>query len=747
MVARENVAVSEAQSDLRWMLGQLREQAVMAALAALYVAGILILVAAPRATTMAQGVLTGFLSLIVGAAVWLARRNHSVSAWLMVGGCVLVVLLTAAVERVPAAVVLLILPAGLAVLAVGIAGGLVTALLCSVLLLFLPATSLPVGGDLRLVTGLAVWAVVGMISLALRLLLTALEWSWASYRESHGLLERARDTHVQLKQALADLTDANLQLTRLNRLTQALRQAAEDARHASETFVANVSHELRTPLNMIIGFSEMILDAPTAYGCNLPASLLADLEIVLRNSQHLSGLIDDVLDLSQIEAGQVALTRERVVLAEVVDAALVAVRPLFESKGLYLEAEIDPDLTAFCDRTRIREVILNLLSNAGRFTERGGARLRAWREGGDAVVSVTDSGPGIADEDKDKVFRPFQQLDGSLRRRYGGSGLGLSISRSFVEMHGGKMGFESELSVGTTFYFRLPIEPPTPIVGPPTRWLSAEWHYEERTRRPLPAALAVRPRFVLVETGTSLRRLLARYWDEVELVPAGSLEEGLHELARVPGQGLLVNDTRVGEVLQRLSASDLPYGTPIMVCSVPGLAEAAHALGALQYLVKPVAREDLLGALDDLSLVGKTVLIVDDEPDAQRLFWRMLSTSGRGYRVLTAGNGREALSILRGDQPDVVLLDLVMPDMDGFQLLATMRNDPALCAIPTVVISAQDPTGQPIITNTLTVTRRGGLSAPQLLACLQGLTQILSTGGPSRGPEPPAAPSDSPACV
>jgi signal transduction histidine kinase len=161
------------------------------------------------------------------------------------------------------------------------------------------------------------------------------EWAWSAYGRSQQLLDDAQDTQLRLNQMLDDLTSANTRLVRLNRLADGLRQEAEEARRAKEQFVANVSHELRTPLNMIIGFSEMILNAPQAYGASssggrLPPALLADLAVILRNARHLASLIDDVLDLSQIEAGQMALVRERVALSEVVEEALVAVRPLFE---------------------------------------------------------------------------------------------------------------------------------------------------------------------------------------------------------------------------------------------------------------------------------------------------------------------------------------------------------------------------------------------------------------------------------
>jgi CheY-like chemotaxis protein len=355
------------------------------------------------------------------------------------------------------------------------------------------------------------------------------------------------------------------------------------------------------------------------------------------------------------------------------------------------------------------------------------------------VVSVADTGPGIAQEERAKVFQPFQQLDPSLRRRHGGSGLGLSISKHFVELHGGKMWFESQEGTGTTFFFRLPINPPPPPADDLTRWLSPEWHYRERGRPSLAPAPSVRPRFVVLEAGNVLQRLLNRYFDSAELVPVSTLDEAIAELSRTPARALLVNDVAAGEARQRLNLSaGLPHGTPAIVCSVPGTHEAAGTLGVSDYLVKPVAREALLAALDRLPLKGRTVLVADDEPEALRLFWRMLASSPRGYRVVAAGDGQRALRMLRELRPAVLLLDLVMPGMDGFQLLAAKRDDPTIRDIPVIVLSARDPAGQPIVASALAATRAGGLSVAQLLAAIRSLTGILATAGQAGDPAPQA---------
>jgi len=675
--------------------------------------------------------------------VGISRWNYTAAAYTLAIGCLAINLLTVAKSGMTPAVFLLVIPAGLATLAITRWAGVSVAAICTLYLLAAPPVLVPAAPVQRVVAVLAVWCTVGMILLVLRPLLKATEMMWTGYERSLALLEQSRDYQQRLAETLADLTAANMQLTHLNQQAQSLRQAAEDERRAKEQFVANVSHELRTPLNMIVGFAEMMLRTPETYGDHIPPSLLADLAVVLRNSQHLSSLIDDVLDLSQIQAGQFTLSKERVSLAEMIQAAAIAVRPLFESKNLYLETDAAKDLPlVLCDRTRIREVVLNLMSNAGRFTEHGGVRVKAWQEGDDVVVSVADTGPGIAEEDKDKLFQPFQQLDGTLRRRHGGSGLGLSISKNFVDLHNGKIWFESKKGVGTTLFFRLPISPTEPVPETFTRWFNPHQVYEGRSRPTRLKPIAMHPRVVVVERGESLQRLFRRFVDGVDIAPAEDLEEALRGLAQTPAQVLLVNTEKPDEVLKRLADSTaLPSGIPALVCSLPSDADAITALGANDYLTKPITREALFGALEHLGKPIDRILVVDDEPDALHLFRRMLSTADRHCRVFRATNGRQALELLRAQRPDVMLLDLVMPEMNGFQLLAIKNQSPDLVDIPVILISAKDLISQPLVSRTLSVTLRDGLPLPQLLACLKSLSAILApppsaSGSMSLAPSP-----------
>jgi signal transduction histidine kinase/CheY-like chemotaxis protein len=637
---------------------------------------------------------------------------------------------------------LLTVPVILTGVLLGYMHSLILTILLSALLLFYRGP-LEMPALLRFTTLLLIWSAQWLTWVIMRFAMGSVEWAHASYEQNRVLLEAARDQRVQAKQVQQDLLQANTELARVTNRLDVMRQMAEDARRVKEEFVANVSHELRTPLNMIIGFSELLVESPGVYGDELPAGVLSDISVILRNSRHLAGLIDDILDLSQVEAGRWALTKERVPVAEIVESAVSAVSPLFRSKDLFLETDVPEGIgPVFCDRTRIREVVLNLLSNAGRFTDRGGVRVSARTDGPDVVVEVADSGPGIPEESQKRLFQPFEQLDGSIRRLHGGSGLGLSISKAFVELHGGEMWLESQSGIGTRVSFRLPIDPPTTPAPGLARWFNVHAPFEER-RRPRQALHApLRPRYVVIEREDSLQRVLNRYMDQADIVPVRTIQEALAELGRVPAQALLVNDASVSDALLQLSRSgDLPFGTPAIVCSVPGLHEAAEAHGISGYLVKPILSRQILFALDQLGLERGTILVVDDEPEALRLFHRILVSSGREYRVLRAADGRQALDILHDERPDAILLDLVMPNMDGFQVLEWRNADPDLRQVPVLIISARDPLGQPIISNALGLVRGGGLSIAQVISCIEALTAIVGPldqpGDPTRPEMPP----------
>ena len=714
--------------DSQAEIEELQISTVWWSLSPLFPAAVVLYLVAADYTDPMYGTLPGlFLLLLSPAVVFLLHKSrHLAAAVALVIGSFGATLLLMTWSGLPQAVIFLALPVGLAAVLIGFPCSIAAAIACT---LFLLAGEPGVEAALRYVAVVNVWGVIWLVWLTSRPLLLARQWFEASFQQSRAALEESRDYQFQLRRALDDLKEANHQLAQLHRLAHDLRGQADEARRSKEQFVANVSHELRTPLNMIIGFSEMAMNSPETYGPNIPQALLADLEIVLRNSRHLSSLIDDVLDLSQIDAGQMALMKEPVALSEILSAAVTAVQPLFTAKGLSLRTDLPPDLPSLnCDRVRIRQVLLNLLSNAGRFTEHGGVRVAARQDGNHLIVSVADTGPGIKADEIDEIFKPFQQLDGSIHSHWTGSGLGLSISKHFVELHDGRMWLESAPGQGATFYFQLPVtERLAPVDGDMMRLFSPHLTYVERTHRPSLPAAADRPRLLIVEDGSALNRLLTRYLHGVELAAATSLEDAVREIERIPVQALLINAASVSESLGRIEKEiALPYGLPVIVCSVPGIRDAAESLGVSEYLIKPVSREALLAVLDRLAADAKTILVVDDEPDVLRLFRRMLASAERGYRVLRASSAFQARHLLREQRPDIVLTDLIMPEMDGFQLIAEMQADPDLRDIPIVAASARDPSGQPIVSKSLAVSRGDGIAIPQLLASVGALVKTLS---------------------
>jgi signal transduction histidine kinase/CheY-like chemotaxis protein len=602
------------------------------------------------------------------------------------------------------------------------------------------------GGGWSSSVALALFA-IGATAISMQVLYwpirTVAHWAFEYYQRSTALLEETREHRAELVRVVADLAHANAQLARLNALTQGLRYEAEEARAAKEQFAANVSHELRTPLNMIVGFTETMLQTPETYGERIPPALMADLVVIQRNAAHLAKLIDDVLDLSQIDAEQMALTKETVDFRALVLDAVSAVRPLYLSKGLYLTADVVASLPpVVCDGTRVREILLNLLSNAGRFTEQGGVHVWVRHDGDDVAVAVADTGPGIIPQDVNRLFVPFQQLNGSVRRRYGGTGLGLAISKRFVEIHGGKIWVESQPGVGTTFHFRLPLIETRTSSRDYMRGIVPDWEYLGRSRPSLAPKPSTEPRFVVVEAGDVLARLLNRYLPSAEVVSVSTIGEAVASASTDPFQALIVNVPSLARGLEEVETAPLPEGIPAIVCSVLGSSDAACQSGASARLVKPVSGKDLLDALERVGAVKGTVLIVDDEPDALQLFGRMLASSARGYSVLIARDGQEALDLMRDRLPDAIILDLVMPNMGGFALLNALRETPRLSGIPAVVVSALDPRGQPIASSGLAVTRLGGLSAHRLLMSIFALIQLLSAQGSAGVPWLPVEPNE-----
>ncbi|MCC7354313.1 MAG: response regulator [Anaerolineae bacterium] len=687
--------------------------------------------------------LGGLLVLLAFATRQLVRRNYLAGCWLLAGGSLGAILLL--IHWYPGQMTsLLALPVIIAATFIGAEAGLMFSVVVSALVLWFAGAGLSEFTIGNLATLGTIWGALGLSWLGLRPFKTSVTWARINYEHAQGHLREAQQRQLELLEIREDLEDANRQLNRLNAILAASYQKAEEARRAKEQFAANVSHELRTPLNMIIGFSELITQAPTVYGKKLPRVLLADIAAIQRNAAHLSKLIDDVLDLSRLDADRMVLDKRPSSLPLLISETVNAVKSLFDSKGLYIRVEIAGDLPeVVSDPTRIRQVLLNLLSNAGRYTETGGVIIKAWQEGTELVASVSDTGPGIPEEESSRLFEAFHQLDIPFERRKGGSGLGLSISKKLVELHQGRMWFHSQVGIGTTFFFSLPLElTPVLVASGAARWLSEYAQREPRTRPSRTAASPVKPRLLFVDPEANLGRLAVHYLEGVEVAVTHDLGEAIAGLKENPAEALVLSDSSSWEAGSvRAELARFPFDIPVMICRASSTRSIAKDLGLVKYLVKPIVRETLLQTVERIGHPVHSVLVVDDEPEVLQLFTRFLASGDQGYRVLVASDGERALHMLREEQPDLVFLDLIMPRMSGFQFMEIVNQDPALASIPVVAISAQDPTGEPITSDSLTVMRPNGLSGRDLLNAVSALIKALGPISHTADPMPVEMPA------
>jgi CheY-like chemotaxis protein len=420
-----------------------------------------------------------------------------------------------------------------------------------------------------------------------------------------------------------------------------------------------------------------------------------------------------------------SLHKEWVDLVQEIGEAAEVVQPLFERKALALQINISDELpVVFCDRTRIRQVVLNLLSNAGRYTMVGCVTVQVLWQENDVVVTVTDTGPGVAPEERARIFEPFYQGEGETAR--GGSGLGLSICKQFVELHGGRMWVESQLGAGSAFSFELPVAPPLPPQEEPARWIVADWGWHERSERPEVPELEHRARVLLWDETGQLRTLLDRCADELEVVEAVTIAQAQRELVRCPAHLLMVN-TATSDQLLPLVQSIAPSApdTPIVGCVYPSPAERFVAAGVVDYLIKPVMRGDIEEAMAALNEAVRRVLIVDDDPDFRKLMVRMVQTCDPTLEIVTAEDGRMALEVMESAAPDLVFLDVMLPYLNGWQVLEQKQHHASLQSIPVILVTSQDPAERPPSTPILMMGMGEQLSFEQSVRCALGLSELL----------------------
>ena len=465
----------------------------------------------------------------------------------------------------------------------------------------------------------------------------------------------------------------------------------EAASSNKSQFLANMSHELRTPLNAIIGYSEMLLEEASEDG---EERFVADLNKIHTSGQHLLGLINDILDLSKIEAGKMELHSEDFEVAPLIEDVAATIRPMAQKNGNQVIVECAPDLGFMhADVTRVRQALLNLVSNAVKFTEKGTVSITGLRyvdSGNETVMlQVRDSGIGMSAEQVGRLFQDFEQADASTTRKYGGTGLGLAISRRFCRMMGGDIIVHSTLGRGSTFTVQLP--------GAGATRSTRDGITE---RRPVTAVVSKvagdRGATVLVvDDDASVREFMQRFLERqgYAVITAANGIEAL-ALARDNHPAAITLDVMMPDidgwtVLAAIKGDPTLADIPVILVTIVDEKQRGYTLGATDYLVKPVDRSRLAAILRSLCgrNAGSLLLVEDDESS------RALMRSGverEGWTVVEAENGRIALEHLRNARPDVITLDLMMPEMDGFEFLAEMRTHAEWRDIPVIVVSALD---------------------------------------------------------
>lgn len=567
---------------------------------------------------------------------------------------------------------------------------------------------LPAESVVQLAFGSALAGLVGWA--AARTLITVTQWSLSSFRDARRNLELARQHRARLSQVVRDLDRAYYRLQRVNSALVAARQEAEEAKRFKSELAALVSHELRTPLNLIVGFSEMIVTSPASYGdIVMPGVYRRDLNTIYRSAQHILALVDDVLDLTSIDEGSIGLIREEVSLAPVMDEAVAMVGDYVRSKGLELRVREDREIPALrIDRLRIRQVLLNLLVNAVRFTDRGSIELDASMRETEVLVRVTDTGRGIPEQDLPRVFEEFRTAPTEpLTGWHSGSGLGLPISKRLVELHGGTMGIESEHLRGTCVWFTLPLDrggAPSPRASGLVRS-----PFRERTTK-------LERVVVAIHDDQATLQLLRRHLSEYTVLHAPDIGTG-QEMA-TEAQALAI-----------IAQPDIamPRSLPIIRCDLPGSGHIARRLGANGFLAKPVVAEDLWSAIDRLEVTPERVLIVDDDREMVILLQRMLHSRAPEIVCLEAYNGAEAISAVESQDVDLLLLDLVMPEKTGYQVLEHLATSDR--ARPPVIVIAGAVSDSLLAdhTTSLEISRSQGLDIGQTLQLIEGALDVLGT--------------------
>ncbi len=445
-----------------------------------------------------------------------------------------------------------------------------------------------------------------------------------------------------------------------------------EADRAKSEFVSTVSHELRTPLTSIKGYTDLIYGGAVGEVNDHQKRFLG---IIKSNAERLTALINDLLDVSRIESGRVKLTMELHHLGEIISEVAVSLREEIDGKGLELEIDVQENLPEVMgDRIRLSQIVTNLISNAYKYTDEGWIRVSLRSLEGAVRLDVTDSGIGISTEDQSQIFEKFYRADTPVMEGRGGTGLGLAITKELVELHGGRMWVKSELEVGSTFTVVLPTAaqdlPPSILAELPAGAKKILVVDDERDILALLRHQLMMQGYHVVTASTGGQAITKAISEQPDLITLD----------------ILLPDRHGFDVLRELKAHPETAHIPVIVLSVVQDETNGYRLGAVDYIVKPLEEGRLLGSVSSiLSRKGK-ILIAEDTPDTAELLIELLGRNG--YQVIHAVNGYEALAMARREQPELILLDLRMPGMDGYEALTRLQKDPETRSIPILVMSA-----------------------------------------------------------
>ncbi len=471
-----------------------------------------------------------------------------------------------------------------------------------------------------------------------------------------------------------------------------LRHEAESANRAKSSFLAKMSHELRTPLNAIIGYSEMLMEDAEDMG---ESDFVADLKKIRFAGKHLLELINDVLDLSKIEAGKMELYLETFMVGDLMDDVVSTIQPLVEKNGNVLEKQVDSSVGAIkADRTKVRQTLFNLLSNAAKFTENGAIDLvcgRSAKGDSDGVVfTVRDSGIGMTPQQLTTLFEAFVQADESISQKYGGTGLGLTITKRFTEMMGGEIHVTSEFGNGTEFTVWLPADVEAATSAAPR---------EDRQHGKV-SGDGEAPLILVVDDDAHTREITSRFLirEGYRVMEASRGEECLRMAGERRPDAILLDVLMPAmdgwAVLSELKSDPGLAGVPVIMLTVLEDQGIGYSLGAADYITKPVDQQQLVTVLRRLKSQASNLkaLVVEDEESTRDMFRKILEREA--WSVTVAVNGRVALEKIAQETPSLILLDLMMPEMDGFEFLDALREHEAWGSMTVLVVTAKDITAE-----------------------------------------------------